>query len=941
MSNTPDTSAAETTAKDPPPLMDDAHAQPEEDFFTALSIASSNARAGLTEAEAAERRQRWGANQLPVTPPTPAWRRWLRQFHNLFIYVLLVSAAISLVLQHWVDAGVILAVILINAAIGYVQEGKAEAALRAIMSLSKSLCMVVRNGAGVSIDSNQLVPGDIVMLQAGDKVPADLRLIECKELRCDEALLTGESQSAAKTTATLPPETLLAERRNMAYMGTLVTQGTARGLVIHTGSRTEIGAINQLVQQVGTSTTPLQRQLGKLAQQLTLAILALTLTTMAFGILVRDYTLAQMFQAAIGIAVAAIPEGLPAIVTIALALGVGRMATEHALVRRLPAVEVLGSVDVICTDKTGTLTANAMTARQLVTTNSHYLISGEGYEPRGEFRRKGEREPIAPEALGTHSQLEHACRIALVCNDANLTRDNNRWQLHGDPTEGALYVMALKSGLTSEHNQQHWPRVDELPFESEKRYMAVLHRFNDCSADNPGDYAQVMAVKGAPDRLLELCEWQLGASGNEPLDKAYWQQQLNNLAAQGMRVLALASKTHPDDQASLTHEHMQEGLVMVALAGLSDPPRPEAITAIAACHSAGIRVMMITGDNPVTAAAIGKELGLNANRVMTGAELDLLGPADFTHVAETVDIFARTSPANKLQLVEALQAQQHTVAMTGDGVNDAPALRTADIGIAMGMKGTDAAREASAFVLTDDNFATIERAIAEGRRIYDNIVKSIVFILPTGLAEASVIALAILAGWMLPVTPAQILWVNTITAVTLSLALVFERSEANLMARPPRHRRQGIVNLALLYRILLVGGLGAATVFLLFGWQLQQGASIEQARTVAVNALVMFECFYLLSARTFYDSIWHPRYWQGIGPSLLAITLVMVFQLLFTYLPLSQTIFAVAAISAGDWLVVALATSPILLLVEIEKAIARRAQARRRYRIATERKTHA
>jgi len=928
--------AIDTGVKDPPPVLDDAHAQAPDVLFSTLT----SSRTGLAEAESNTRSQRWGTNQLPITPPTPAWRRWLRQFHNLFIYVLLISAAISLVLQHWVDAGVILAVILINAAIGYVQEGKAETALRAIMSLSKSLCMVVRNGAGFSIDSSQLVPGDVVMLQAGDKVPADLRLIECKELRCDEALLTGESQSAAKTTATLPPETLLAERRNMAYMGTLVTQGTARGLVINTGIRTEIGAINQLVQQVETSATPLQRQLGKLAQQVTLGILALTLATGAFGILVRDYTLAEMFQAAIGIAVAAIPEGLPAIVTIALALGVGRMASEHALVRRLPAVEVLGSVDVICTDKTGTLTANAMTARQLVTASTHYLISGEGYEPRGDFRRKSERQPIAPEALEEDSQLAHACRIALVCNDANLTRENNRWQLHGDPTEGALYVMALKSGLTSAHTQQHWPRLDELPFESEKRYMAVLHRFDNSTENNLGNDAQAMAVKGAPDRLLELCQWQLGESGNEPLDKAYWHQQLNDLAAQGMRVLALACKTHPDGQPALAHEHMQEGLVMVALAGLSDPPRPEAITAIDACHSAGIRVMMITGDNPITAAAIGKELGLNAKRVMTGAELDLLSPADFSQIAETVDIFARTSPANKLQLVEALQAGHHTVAMTGDGVNDAPALRTADIGIAMGMKGTDAAREASAFVLTDDNFATIERAVAEGRRIYDNIVKSIVFILPTGLAEASVIALAILMGWLLPVTPAQILWVNTVTAVTLSLALVFERSEANIMARPPRHRRQGIINLALLYRILLVGGLGAATVFALFGWQLQQGATVEQARTIAVNALVLFECFYLLSARTFYDSIWHPRYWQGIGPSLLAIALVLCFQLVFTYLPLSQTIFAVAGISLEDWLIIALATSPILLLVEIEKVIARRTQTRRR-QITTEGKPHA
>lgn len=933
MLNITDSAAADSLLLKDPPLLDDAHTQTPEQLFSALNSST----AGLTESESTARRLRWGENQLPVTQLTPAWRRWLRQFNNLFIYVLLVSSAISLVLQHWVDAGVIFAVMLINASIGYVQEGKAEAALRAIMSMSKSLCMVVRGGVGAvtSIDSSQLVAGDVVLLQAGDKVPADLRLFESKELRCDEALLTGESQSASKTIETLPPATLLAERRNMAYMGTLVTQGTARGLVISTGSCTQIGAINQLVQKVEVTETPLQRQLGKLARQLTLVILVVTAATMAFGILVRDYTLAQMFQAAIGIAVAAIPEGLPAIVTIALALGVGRMATEHALVRRLPAVEVLGSVDVICTDKTGTLTANAMTARQLITANNHYVVSGEGYEPHGDFRRKGEDQ--ASSIPTDDHQLASACRIALVCNDANITRDDNRdnhrWQLHGDPTEGALYVLALKFGLTAEQAQQQWRRLDALPFESEKRYMAVSHTIE--------DDGQAMAIKGAPDRLLELCQWQLGISGNEPLDKNYWLQQLNDLATQGMRVLALACKSLPGDQQSLTHQDMQEGLVMVALAGLSDPPRPEAIAAINACHSAGIRVMMITGDNPVTAAAIGKELGLNAKRVMTGAELDVLSPADFSEIAETVDIFARTSPANKLQLVEALQTRHHTVAMTGDGVNDAPALRTADIGIAMGMKGTDAAREASAFVLTDDNFATIEQAVAEGRTIYDNIVKSIVFILPTDLAEASIIILAILFGWMLPITPAQILWVNTITAVTLALALVFERSEANIMARPPRHRHQGLITTALLYRILLVGGLGAATVFALFRWKLEQGASIEQARAIAVNALVIFECFYLLTARTFYDAIWHPRYWQGIGPSLLAIILVVIFQLLFTYLPLSQTIFAVAGISLEDWLIIALATSPILLLVEIEKVVARRAQTRRRNQIAIEGKTHA
>lgn len=894
-------------------ILKNPHAVTTDILFNSLNSSES----GLSDAEASVRREHWGANQLPSAPPTPAWRRWLRQFHNLFIYVLLASALVSVVLGHWVDAGVIAAVMLINASIGFMQEGKAEAALRAIMSMTKSLCLVVRDDASFSIDSNQLVPGDVVMLEAGDRVPADLRLFACKDLRCDEALLTGESQAVSKSTLPLAADKLLAERNNMAFMGSLVTYGSGRGLVIHTGSHTQIGNINQLVQQVTIPRTPLQNQLAQLARQLTFAILIITAATIVFGLLIRDYSLSAMFQGAIGIAVAAIPEGLPAIVTIALALGVERMARNHALVRRLPAVEVLGSVDVICTDKTGTLTANAMTARTLVTSNSHFSISGESYNPKGLFQRESDHTKT-PGHENSTQEINTACRIALLCNQANLSHEKQQWVLHGDPTEGALLVMALKQGLVVADTLRIWPRLDTLPFETEKRYMASLHR------TPRGEHE--MAIKGAPDRLLTLCQQQLGHQGIEPLNTHYWHQQLEKLASQGMRVMALAYKPIASQQIELTHQDMEHGLVMVALVGISDPPRAEAMAAIASCHQAGIRVLMITGDNPITAAAIGRELGLDSSRVVTGAELDAMPQEEFNNTAETVDIFARTSPANKLQLVQTLQAQEHTVAMTGDGVNDAPALRRADIGVAMGLKGTDAAREASAFVLTDDNFATIVNAVAEGRTIYDNIRKSVAFILPTDLAEASIIVLAILFGWMLPITPAQILWVNTITAITLALALVFESSEANIMQRPPRPRQQGLVNLNLLYRILLVGGLGAMTVFSLFSWKLQQSGNTEAARAMAVNALVIFECFYLLSARTFYDLLWHKRYWKGVRPTLIAILSVVVLQLGFTYLPASQHLFGVAALNDNDWLLILLATSPILLIVEFEKAFTRRVE---------------
>ncbi|MDQ2075296.1 HAD-IC family P-type ATPase [Marinimicrobium sp. ABcell2] len=897
-------STTPTNRQETAPVLPSAHSTEAEELFTELHSQPG----GLSAKEAADRLSQWGPNQLATAAPVPAWKRWLRQFHNLFIYILLVSAVISAALSHWVDAGVIAAVVLINATIGFLQEGKAERALRAILSMSRSQCLVVRDGHTRSIDSSALVPGDVVLLQPGDRVPADLRLFDSKNLRCDEALLTGESQASDKDPEPVSEDTPLAERSSMAYMGTLIASGSGRGLVIHTGTHTEIGAINQLVQGVTLTETPLQRQLRTFAGQLTLVILALTAVTMALGYLVHGDDLATLFQGAIGIAVAAIPEGLPAIVTITLALGVERMAGKRALVRRLPAVEVLGSVDVICSDKTGTLTANAMTARAVVTRYNHYSVSGEGYAPEGTLS-SDTGTPDADEVLNA------ACRIALLCNDANITQDDGEWHLHGDPTEGALHVLALKHGLGQHSTGRDWPRLDTLPFETEKRYMASLHA-------HPSGSREV-AIKGAPDRLLSLCDKQLGPSGPEPLDKDYWQAQNDELALHGMRVMALASKPAHEDQHQVDHSHMEEGLIMVALVGISDPPRPEAIEAIAQCHSAGVRVLMITGDNPVTAAAIGRELGLNSKRVMTGAELDQLSPEERQEAAEGVDIFARTSPLNKLQLVEALQARRHTVAMTGDGVNDAPALRSADIGVAMGQKGTDAAKEASDFVLTDDNFATIVSAVSEGRTIYDNIVKAIVFILPTNLAQASVIVLAILFGWLLPITPAQILWVNMVTAVTLALAIAFERSEANVMRRPPRPYGQGLITVSLLYRILFVGGVGAATVFALFGWRAEQ-ASLEEARALAVNALVLFEIFYLLSARTLNDALWHKRYWQGVMPSLCAIALVLVLQLGFTYWPLSQQVFEVAALPASDWLLMIIVTSPILLLMEFEKALTRR-----------------
>lgn len=864
---------------------------------------SASRSEGLSGDEAATRLATNGENTLPQKAPVPAWFRFLLQFHNVLIYVLLVSAAISVLLGHYVDAGVILGVVVINALVGFVQEGRAHAALTAILAMGESRAMVLRDGIVHNINGRYLVPGDVVILQAGDKVPADLRIFYSKDLRCDETLLTGESVAADKHNAALLADTPLALRANMAYMGTLVSYGSGRGVVVRTGAHTEIGTINDLTQQVDILQTPLQLQLAGLAMQITVVTLLLAAITMAVGMWFFAQSFADMFQAAIGLAVAAIPEGLPALVTITLAIGVQRMAKQQALVRRLPAVEVLGAVDVICSDKTGTLTANAMTVRSVVFASGSVVVSGEGYAPLGEMQSD------VPTAL-----RERVAQIALLCNDARLEERDGEWVLHGDGTEGALVSFAIKAGLQQEQRAQ-WPRLDELPFQTQRRYMASLHSI---------DGQALLLAKGAPEAIFTGCTQVMGAAGPQDFDLAYWQAQVETLAAAGQRVLALAFKSIEGE--SLNHGDMHSGLTLVALLGMSDPPRPEVKAAIARCHGAGIRVLMITGDNPITAGAIAAELGLfqgRAARVMTGAELDALSPAQLSECMADVSVFARTSPANKLQLVQALQARGHVVAMTGDGVNDAPALRQADIGVAMGQKGTDAAKEAAAFVLTDDNFTTIANAVSAGRTVYDNIVKGILFILPTSFAEASVIILAIFMGMLLPITPAQILWVNMITAITLGLALAFEKAEHNIMARPPRPARSRLLNGYLVLRLVLVSAAGATVVFSLFYVYLQNGAALEYARSMAVNALVMFEAFYLLSSRYLHAGIFRRDFFNGAAPVFIAIGTVLLLQVLFTYLPLSQRIFLIAPLTLHDWLILLAASALIIPLVETEKWLLR------------------
>ncbi len=863
---------------------------------------------GLSQNRVSELLTIHGENSLPLAPPKPAWQRFLSQFHNVLIYVLLVAAVLSGLLEHYVDSGVIFAVVFVNAIVGFIQEGKAEDSLRAIMSMARSQCMVIREGVVETIDSTQLVPGDIVMMQAGDRVPADIRLFFSKDFRCDESQLTGEAAPVGKHVDSLSETTPLAERKNMAFMGSMVTYGMARGIVTQTALKTQIGLISEMVGKVVLVQTPLQIQLARFAHQLTIAIIIVSILTMIMGVLLHDYALSEMFKAAIGIAVSAIPEGLPAIVTIALAIGVQRMSYNKALVRRLPSVEVLGSVDVICSDKTGTLTANAMTAREVFTTNGSYRITGEGYKPEGAIELTETSEKIL---MGHDDRFTQACIISGLCNDARVVHKDTGWELYGDPTEGALLVLALKHGMSSKEIEDDWPRVDLLPFESENRYMATLHH-------NIDDRI-MLCVKGAPERVLSFASHQLGDNGPEAINHQLWSDKMHDIAKHGMRVMALAMKSFDKRPDAVGHEEVESDLCMVALVGISDPPRPEAIASVGLCHTAGVTVKMITGDSPVTAGAIGAELGLNVERILTGQDIDAMSEDELAKEVVRTDVFARTSPANKLQLVNALQTHEHTVAMTGDGVNDSPALKQANIGVAMGLKGTDAAKEAADFVLTDDNFSTIALAIKEGRTVYDNIVKSIIFILPTNLAEALVIFLAITLGQLLPITPAQILWVNMITAITLALALAFEHSERHVMARPPRPYGQGLFSAAVIVRMVLVGGMGAAIVFGLFFHYQEQGASIEYARTVAVNALVMVEVFYLFNCRLLHQSIFTSDFIKGSKPMIIASVSVILFQLIYSYLPVSQRLFGLQSISASDWMLIVMVTAPVMIVVEIEK----------------------
>ncbi|MBL8499718.1 MAG: cation-transporting P-type ATPase [Nitrosomonas sp.] len=867
---------------------------------------------GLSQTEARRRLERYGANRLKPPQAKSAMMRFLLQFHNVLIYILLIASVLTAVLGHWVDSGVILGVVVINAIIGFVQEGKAEKALNAIRRMLSLAAIVMRAGQREQIPAEQLAPGDIVLLQAGDKVPADLRLLHCKNLRIEEAALTGESQAVEKSVNAVEAVTAIGDRFCMAYSGTLVVYGQGTGVVVATGQQTEIGRISQMIAQVDKLTSPLLRQMAVFARWLTLTVLLLAAGIFVYGLLWQDYPLSEIFMAAISMAIAAVPEELPAIMTITLALGVQNMARRSAIVRRLPAVETLGAVTVICTDKTGTLTRNEMTVQRVIIADDQVQVSGAGYAPKGGFSRDG-----AEISSAGHAGLQELCRAGLLCNDALLRQGDDTWEIQGDPTEGALITLALKAALDPVQEHEQLPRIDVIPFEPEHRFMATLHH------DRTGQ--SLVYVKGAPERVLVMCSQQRSQGEDRPLQSDFWQAGIREASENGQRILAIASRVLPVKQYTLAMSDVETGFTLLGLVGIMDPPREEAIAAVQQCHAAGIRVKMITGDHRVTAAAIGASLGIgDGQRSVTGVELDGMDDAQLRRTAAAVDIFARADPGHKLRLVNALQNNGEIVAMTGDGVNDAPALKRADIGVAMGRKGTEVAKEAAEMVLTDDNFASIAHAVEEGRTVYDNIRKTMVYVLPTNGGEAGLVLLAIMFGMALPITPLQILWINMVTTVTLAISLSFERPEMNVMSRPPHDPYAPVLSGFLVWRIVFVTLLMIGGSFALYFRELAQGSSVEFGRTVVVNVLVLCEIVYLFNCRYLIASVCSRQGMLGNRYVVLAAGSLLVLQLLLTYLPVMQQLFGTVALDAAAWGRIAAMSLILFAAIEFEKYWLRR-----------------
>ncbi|MBD3675782.1 MAG: cation-transporting P-type ATPase [Planctomycetaceae bacterium] len=887
------------------PSLPSAHLLSHDDVLDELG----SLKEGISADEAQSRLERFGPNQLREQKRISAWKRFLLQFHNPLIYVLLGTAGATGLLQHWVDTGVILGVVIINAVIGFIQESKAEQAIESLKQMLAPQAVAIRDGKKVRLPATELVLGDIVVLEGGDKVPADLRLFHVKNLQIDEAPLTGESMPISKTSETLPSDVPLGDRRNLAFAGTLVTSGTATGIVIATGDETQIGHIAGMLQDVEGVDTPLIRRLSRFSKVITVAIILFCAFVFLLGILTGQ-TVSDMLMAAVALAVSAIPEGLPAIMTIALAIGVKRMASRNAVIRKLPAVEALGGATVICSDKTGTLTRNEMTVTRIVSTEGDFNVTGSGYEPIGVVKDQHEKGIT----LDDSPVLEELVKAGALCNDALLRHQDGQWRIEGDPTEGALLVLAGKLDLTPDDVVARWPRTDAIPFESELQYMATLHH------DHSG-HAQIY-LKGSPEAVLSRCSH--AYPSNDPLDATEWRTTAEKMASEGLRVLAIAAKQRDPHNTLLELEDTEHDFALLGLVGMTDPPRKEAIEAVEKCHAAGIRVIMITGDHIATARTIARQIGIrSADSALTGVELEKLEEADLDRAIDEADVFARVAPSQKLRIVESLQRQGHVVAMTGDGVNDAPALKQADIGVAMGITGTDVSKEAAEMVLQDDNFASIERAVEEGRTVFNNLKKTILFILPTNGGECLTLVAALLLGVLLPILPLHILWINLVTTVALAITLAFDPVEPDVMLRPPRDPESPLIDRGLVWRIIYVSILIALGTFGLFFYELELGYSLEVARSVAVNAIVFFEVAYVFNSRHLSDSVLNRRGILGNRIVWWGVAAVVLFQMVFTYWPVMNSLFHVAPLDGWMWLRVLGASLILMLMVELEKAIAR------------------
>lgn len=825
------------------------------------------------------------------------------------IYLLLAAALVAVLLGHGVDAAVILGVVVLNALIGVIQEGRAERSLEAIHRLMTPVTTVIRDGQRLTIPAEEIVPGDIVRIEAGDQLSGDLRLHRQRGLKVDEALLTGESVAAIKQTDPVAEHLSIGERSSMAFSGTLVAAGQGEGVVVATGALTELGKIGAMLASVEALKTPLLLQMDRFARHQAVIISAAATVLLGILLLIGNYPVAEAVMIVVSLAVAAIPEGLPAVLTITLAIGVQRMAARNAIIRRLPAVETLGAVSVICTDKTGTLTRNEMTARTLVIAGHERAITGAGYAPQGHFESDG--VAIPPE--GAAMEL---IRAGLLCNDALLECRDEEWTVAGDPMEGALVALAMKAGMDPTRERDCFPRIDAIPFDAAHRFMGTLHQ---------GPAGGMLFVKGAPEQVVGMCDAERREDGDVPIDAAAWCEQADAMAAQGQRILAIAAGTLPAHRNDLRSVDVEHGLTLLGLVGLIDPPREEARAAIAACRDAGIRVIMITGDHAATSREIARQLGLaDRPQVMTGHELDAADDAALHDIVMRTDVFARTTPGHKLRLVAALQSTGAIVAMTGDGVNDAPALKRADIGIAMGRKGTQAARQAAAMVLADDNFASIVAAVREGRTIYDNLRKVIACMLPTNGGEAFTIVVALAMGLALPVTPVQILWINMVTAVALDITLAFEPTESGTMRRPPRARTAPLIPPLLLWRILFVSAVMVAGAFGVFMLARAWGHDLALARTMAVNMIVVMEIGYLFSVRYRHGTGLTWRGMMGTRAVLTGVAGVTAVQLLFTYAPLMNRLFESRPVPLAEATVILAAGAAALLLFETEKAVVRR-----------------